>query len=59
MTDEEVEADDQVLLIALDDLQKAREKSIPDWLNKFGLDVSVELNPKFDINVFKGGIGNE
>lgn len=59
MTDEEVEADDQVLLIALDDLQKAREKSIPDWLTKFGLNVSVELNPKFDINVFRGGNVNE
>ena len=53
VTESELESNDQVLLIALDDLTKAREKGAEE-LNqmfgaRFGFEASVSLNDKFDI----------
>ena len=53
VTESELESNDQVLLIALDDLDKARKKGAEE-LNqmfgaRFGFEASVSLNDKFDI----------
>ena len=53
VTESELESNDQVLLIALDDLDKAR-KTGAEELNqmfgaRFGFEASVSLNDKFDI----------
>ena len=53
VTESELESNDQVLLIALDDLDKARRKGAEE-LNqmfgaRFGFEASVSLNDKFDI----------
>lgn len=48
MSDEEVEADEQVLLISLDDMLKCRQEGVKLLNEKFGLSVSVRINPRFD-----------
>ena len=53
VTESELESNDQVLLIALDDLDKARKEGAEE-LNqmfgaRFGFEASVSLNDKFDI----------
>ena len=48
MSDEEVESDEQLLLISLDDMLKCRKEGLAKLNEKFGLDVSVELNPRFN-----------
>ena len=53
VTESELESNDQVLLIALDDLDKARKEGAEE-LNqmfgaRFGFEASVSLNEKFDI----------
>lgn len=48
MSDEEVEADEQVLLISLDDMLKCREEGVKLLNEKFGLSVTVRINPRFN-----------
>lgn len=48
MSDEEVEADEQVLLISLDDMLKCRKEGLAKLNEKFGTNVTVKINPKFD-----------
>lgn len=50
---EEVESDEQVLVISLDDMLKERQKGIEVLNDKFNLNVSVKINPKFDREIQK------
>lgn len=45
---DETKADEQLLLISLDDMLECRKKGIEELNNKFNLNVVVKLNPKFD-----------
>lgn len=55
MSDEEVESDEQVLLIALDDLLKCRREGLEKLNKKFGLNVTVEINPRFNRDTYREG----
>lgn len=50
MTESEVESDTQVLLISLDDMLKCRKEGIEALNEKYNLNVTVSINPRFDIN---------
>lgn len=50
MTEKEVESDTQVLLISLDDLLNCRKEGIDELNSKYGLNVKVSINPRFDIS---------
>ena len=49
MIEEEVESNDQLLVISTDDMLKARKDGIEKVNNMFGTNISVSLNPKFDV----------
>ena len=46
---EEVESNDQLLLIASDDMLREREEGIERVNNMFGTDIRVTLNPLYDV----------
>lgn len=59
VNEEEVEANDQLLLINTHDMLAAREEGL-DRVNKlFGLDMSVRLNPLFDVQAVRDSQTNE
>ena len=59
VNEEEVEANDQLLLINTHDMLAAREEGL-DKVNKlFGLDMSVRLNPLFDVQAVRDSQTNE
>ena len=49
VTDDEVDANTQLLLISKDDMQEARDEGADMTNDLFGTDMIPELNPKFDI----------
>lgn len=49
VTTEEIEANDQLLLICHDDMLKCRQTGIDKVNDMFGTNISVRLNPLFDI----------
>ena len=49
VTDDEVDANTQLLLISKDDMQDARDEGADMTNNLFGTDMIPELNPIFDI----------
>lgn len=49
VTDDEVDANTQLLLISKDDMQVARDEGADMTNDLFGTDMIPELNPKFDI----------
>ena len=49
VTDDEVDANTQLLLISKDDMQDARDEGADMTNDLFGTDIIPELNPKFDI----------
>lgn len=57
VNEEEIEANDQMLLISTDDMLKARKEGIERVNNMFGTNISVKLNEKFDVT--KGVENNE
>lgn len=50
VNEEEIEANDQLLLISLDDLLKARKEGFERVNNMFGTNIIVKLNERFDIS---------
>ena len=48
----EVESNDQLLLVSLDDMKKAREEGIEGVNDMFGYDIKVKLNPRFNVDNF-------
>lgn len=64
VTESELESNDQLLLIAAEDMLKSRQEGIERVNNMFGTNISVDLNEKFDIvkvynNNNMGGQNNE
>ena len=65
VTESELESNDQLLLISLDDMLKSRKEGVERVNEMFKLNISVELNDKFDIikvtnnNNNQGGFNNE
>lgn len=57
VTEEEVEANDQMLLISTDDMLKSRKEGIEAVNNMYGTNIVVKLNEKFDVS--KGVTTNE
>ena len=49
VTDDEVDANTQLLLISKDDMQDARDEGADMTNDLFGTDMIPKLNPKFDI----------
>ena len=55
VNEEEIEANDQLLLISLDDLLLARQEGVDRVNNLFGTDIKVKINERFDISKKQGG----
>jgi hypothetical protein len=49
VTESELESNDQLLLICHEDMLKCRQEGIEKVNDMFGTDISVSLNPLFDI----------
>lgn len=49
VTDDEVESNTQLLMISTDDMLKEREEGLERVNNMFGTNISVRLNPKYNI----------
>lgn len=52
---EEVESNDQLLLISADDMLKTRKGGIEKVNNMFGTNITVKLNPLYNIKNVEGG----
>jgi hypothetical protein len=52
---EEVESNDQLLLISADDMLKTRQDGIEKVNNMFGTNITVKLNPLYNIKNVEGG----
>jgi len=49
MTESEVESDTQVLLISLDDMLEQRKTDLEEVNKKYGTNISVSINERFDV----------
>lgn len=58
VNEEEIEANDQLLLISIDDMYKARVEGLERVNNMFGTDMRVSINERFDITNI-GGVRND
>ena len=61
VTEEEVEANDQLLLISKDDMLKERVEGFNRINDMFGTNITVKINPRFDVGLSqlnKGGADN-
>ena len=56
VNEEEIEANNQLLLISTDDMLKCRKEGIEKVNSMFGTNIVVRLNPKFDISYIDGGV---
>ena len=54
VTEEELDTNNQLLVISLDDMLKARKEGIEKVNDMFGTNISVKINPKYDIENVKG-----
>lgn len=54
VTDDEVESNTQLLMISTDDMLKERMEGIERVNNMFGTNISVRLNPKYNIEEVNG-----
>ena len=53
MTEDEVTADEQLLLINLDDMLQERQEGLERVNNHFGLNISVKINPAYDRRTYQ------
>jgi hypothetical protein len=58
VTEDEVEANTQILLISTDDMLNERKLGCDRVNNMFGTNISVKLNPKYE-PIMEGGEDNE
>lgn len=58
VNEEEIEANDQLLLISIDDMYKARVEGLERVNNMFGTNMCVSINERFDITNM-GGVNND
>ena len=59
VTDDEVEANTQLLLISTDDMLKCRQEGIDKVNDMFGTSISVRLNPKYQTEIAPEPDGGE
>lgn len=57
VNEEEIEANDQMLLISTDDMLKARKEGLEKVNDMYGTNITIRINEKFDVS--KGGDLNE
>ena len=58
VTEDEIEVNNQLLVISIDDMLQARTEGLERVNNMFGTNISVTINPKYDIETY-GGNKNE
>lgn len=54
VTEEEIEVNNQLLVISVDDMLKARKEGLERVNSMFGTNITVRLNPKYDVNEYGG-----
>lgn len=58
VTEDEIEADTQLLVISTDDMLEERKAGVERINDLFGTSITVKLNEKFDAEKYKGGMTN-
>lgn len=58
VTEDEIEADTQLLVISTDDMLEERRAGVERINDLFGTSITVKLNPKFDAEKYKGGMAD-
>lgn len=58
VTEDEIEADTQLLVISTDDMLEERKAGVDRINDLFGTSITVKLNEKFDAEKYKGGMTN-
>lgn len=58
VTEDEVEANTQLLVLSKDDMLEERKAGYDRVNDLFGTSITVKINKKFDIEAFKGGMTN-
>lgn len=56
VTEDEIEADTQLLIISTDDMLEERKAGVERINDLFGTSITVKLNEKFDAEKYKGGM---
>lgn len=59
LTEDEVEADEQILVIDVKQMQEVQQEGLDRVNDLFGTDIRVEINPLYDRNTYTGGKGND
>lgn len=59
VNEEELQVNDQLLLISLDDMLKARKDGLEKVNAMFGLNISVKLNDRFDVENYQNNSDQE
>lgn len=60
VTEEELDVNNQLLIISIDDMLNARREGLERVNNMFGTNITVSINPRYDINNYNsGGVTNE
>jgi hypothetical protein len=58
VTEDEIEADTQLLVISTDDMLEERKAGVERINDLFGTSITVKLNEKFDAEKYKGGMAD-
>lgn len=58
VNEEELQVNDQLLLISLDDMLKARSEGLEKVNKMFGTDIKVRLNSRFDVENYREEVTN-
>ena len=56
VNEEEITSNDQLLLVSLDDMMKAREEGMNETNDLLGTEIKVKLNPRFDVEHFTSDV---
>ncbi len=59
LTEDEVEADEQVLVIDVEQMKEVQQEGFDRVNDLFGTDIRVEINPIYDRKTYTGGVNND
>ena len=59
LTEDEVEADEQILVIDVEQMKEVQQEGLDRVNDLFGTDIRVEINPIYDRKTYTGGAGND
>lgn len=59
LTEDEVEADEQILVIDVEQMREVQQEGFDRVNNMFGTDIQVEINPIYDRKTYTGGARND